>query len=160
MRTSMRLHATLLALMLVAAACGDASTDTTAATGTTAAPATTVPPGTTADPNMEPVRVGLISQEKELLAFPEISAMARTLETYVNSELGGVDGHPLEFDICLAGDAPESSVACAQQFVNDPTILTMIVGSFSSDPAHAVSREAGLPALTLGNFSTFSVWWR
>ena len=117
-------------------------------------PAEEVPAdGAMADDSMDPVKLGLIAQDEELLSFPEVRSAAQAFVDYANTELGGIDGHPVELDICGAGDAPEGHVACAQQFVNDDSVHLILVGSFLGNSAavSAITSEAGKPAITLGN---------
>ena len=53
-----------------------------------------------ADESMEPVKIGMIAQVEELMAFPEVPAVAQAYVDYFNAELGGVDGHPIELVVC------------------------------------------------------------
>ena len=130
-----------------------ASTSIEATTPTSAASGDTTPTteAGAADPALSPVKVGFISQENELVAFPEMSAGASAAEAYINAELAGVDGHPLQVEVCTTGDTPESAVACAQQFVNDDDTKLVIVGTFNSAPAWQVLIEGGKPVFTLAN---------
>ncbi|HAT17163.1 MAG TPA: hypothetical protein DCS76_05185 [Gemmatimonadetes bacterium] len=102
---------------------------------------------------MSPVKIGLIAQDEELLAFPEVRAVSQAFVDYFNAELMGIDGHPVELDVCGAGDAPEDHVACAQQFVNDDGVNLVITAGFlaNSAAANEVLAGAGLATLTLGN---------
>ena len=111
---------------------------------------------TTDDPPAEekaPVKIGLIAQDEELLAFPEVRSVSQAFIDYFNAELDGAEGHPIELDVCGAGDAPESHVACAQQFANDDSINLVISGGFLGNSAAAgeVLVGEGVPYVTLGN---------
>ena len=62
----------------------------------------------------EPLVVGMINMEEAPTgSFPEIRRDAEAAVRYVNEELGGVDGRPLELDVCGTVGTPESSQACA-----------------------------------------------
>ena len=158
MKRSMQLLAVLASLAMFAAACGD-SDDSSSTTAATDAPATTAAPTTTedmsnrADDSLSPVKIGLIAQDEELLAFPEVRAVSQAFVDYFNEELQGIEGHPVELDVCGAGDAPEGHVACAQQFVNDDSINLVISAGFlaNSGAASEILSGAGLATLTLGN---------
>ena len=100
---------------------------------------------------MDPVRIGFDSQEEELFSIIEARRAAEAAVAYINAELGGVDGHPLELELCTSGDGPEGAVACAQQFANDDDIHVMITSSYSSNEAAEVTVPAGLPQLALAN---------
>ena len=172
----LRLLALLFAFTLVAAACNGSDSDgDTGGADTTAAPTTAAPddaddtePDTTeapddggsddddgamADDSLDPVKIGLIAQDEELFAFPEVRAAAEAFTEYFNTELGGINGNPVELEVCGAGDAPESHVACAQQFVNDDDVHFVINGAFGTNGAasNPLLSAAGKATTTLGN---------
>ncbi len=109
--------------------------------------------GRAADDSLPPVKIGMIAQEEELIAFPEMRAAAEAVVAYFNAELGGIDGHPVEIDVCGAGDGPESHVACAQRFVNADDIHIVVNGGIGTNTAAsgAIMAEAGLASMPLGN---------
>ena len=109
--------------------------------------------GGAADDSLPAVKIGMIAQEEELIAFPEMRAAAEAVVAYFNAELGGIDGHPVEIDICGAGDGPESHLACAQRFVNDDDIHIVVNGGIGTNTgaSGAVMAEAGLASMPLGN---------
>ena len=111
-----RWMALLLALVMVMAACGgdDDEAATTEAPETTAAAETT-------EPAKEPIRIPAINQQDGVVAWPEVTSATEAILAWYNAN-GGLDGHPLELDLCTAGDEPESTQACAQQFANDDTV--------------------------------------
>src|SRR5882672_2357121 len=56
---------------------------------------------------------------------PYASQAAEAAVEYVNNELGGVDGHPLEIEVCNAENTPESQASCGQKlFAAKPTVVT------------------------------------
>jgi len=66
----------------------------------------------------EPIVIGMINQENTPVAsFPELSAAVQAAVDFVNAELGGVGGRPLQLDVCNTEFSPEGSTACAQGFV-------------------------------------------
>ena len=109
--------------------------------------------GHAADDSLPAVKIGLIAQDEELLAFPEVRSVSQAFVDYFNAELAGAGGHPIELVVCGAGDAPESHVACAQEFINADDIHLVITAGFLANSAAAASlfAEAGVPTLTLGN---------
>ena len=108
--------------------------------------------GAMADESMEPIKIGLISQEEELFSFPEVRAVAEAYVAYFNAELGGIDGHPVELDVCTVGDAVESHIACAQYFVNadDVHVVLNTAAGAGSVTTGAMLAEAGVANLGLG----------
>jgi branched-chain amino acid transport system substrate-binding protein len=132
---------TLLALV-VSACTGSASSTTSESTATTATEDTL---------QGDPVKIGLIHQVEELVSYPEIGLGAATGADYVNAELGGVNGAPLEVEICTVGDTPETAVACAQQFANDDDIKLVLMGTLNSGAGNEVLASVGKPVLSLSN---------
>lgn len=66
----------------------------------------------------EPITLGMINQENTPAAsFPELSLAAQAAIDWVNEQLGGVDGRPIELEVCNTGFSAEGSTACGQQFV-------------------------------------------
>ncbi len=137
----------LLVLAIVATACGDGDSDSDNTQSDGENTATTADSGVTGDP----VKIGLISQEEELIAFPEISIAARAGEAFVNAEAGGVDGAPIEVVVCTAGDTPESTISCAQEFANDDDIKLVLMGTLNSPAGNEILTGVGKPVLTLSN---------
>ena len=142
MRGRLRWLAVVAVFAMVAAACGDDdSTDTTAAPGTTAAPTTTA----TTEPPKEPITVYGINQQDGVVAWPEVASASQAILAWYNAN-GGLDGHPIELSLCTAGDDPESTQACAQQYANDDAVEWVFPMSVpSSDAMFQVLAEAAKP---------------
>jgi branched-chain amino acid transport system substrate-binding protein len=96
----------VFALLMTACSSDDTGDDTSAAETTTTVAA------------KDPIRVPAINQEDGVTAFPDESQAVKTIFDWYNAQ-GGLDGHPLQLDLCTAGDDPESTQSCAQQFAND-----------------------------------------
>src|SRR3954454_2211177 len=139
-----RLLSTLLgasaAIALVATGCSDNSaadtnnagaqtTSTTAPTAEANAWAVDYTGGTTgaADSSKPPVVIGYVNQEGGVPAFPEATAGTKAAVEYVNTELGGIDGHPLELKTCLV-QAAEDGQKCGTEMVNDPNVKLVLTG--------------------------------
>lgn len=66
----------------------------------------------------DPIVIGMINQENTPVgSYPELSSAARAAVDFINDQLGGVDGRPLEIEVCNTEFSPEGSTACAQGFV-------------------------------------------
>lgn len=66
----------------------------------------------------EPITIGMINQENTPVgSYPELSQAADAAFSFINEQLGGVDGRPLELEVCNTNFSAEGSSACGQQFV-------------------------------------------
>jgi branched-chain amino acid transport system substrate-binding protein len=152
------LPVTGVALTLALAACGSSSKDSTSSTAapastaaatTTAAAATTsgvtkttldyaaqytgITPGKV-DPSLKPVTIGFVSQEGGAPSFPEDTKAATATIKFINSSLGGIDGHELKFDRCVM-QSEEDGQKCGVQLLDDKVPMTeyalSVIGSAS-----------------------------
>lgn len=112
---------------LLAAGCGSSDDGDNGSTDSGTAANTT-----SEAPSGKPVKVGLINQETETVAFPELSSAAEAAKDYINAEQDGVDGRPLELVVCKTGDSAESAVACANKFANDDSIPLVINATYNT----------------------------
>jgi branched-chain amino acid transport system substrate-binding protein len=74
----------------------------------------------------EPIVLGMVNQENTPVgSFPELSGTVKAGVAFVNEQLGGIDGRPLELVVCNTGFSAEGSTACGQQFVtrDAPVVL-------------------------------------
>jgi branched-chain amino acid transport system substrate-binding protein len=160
--------AALVALVaLVAGACGDSDDDadeagattsagdgatTTAAADTTAAPETTGATETTGGAATtgagaaegEPILVGWHNLEGGVISLPEIREGFETAVDYINTELGGVNGRPIEVLVCNVDGSPESSVGCANQFVENDVVTAAQGVDIGGDALLPILAEAGV----------------
>ena len=99
-----------------------------------------------ADPTLEPIRIGMINQENTPLgSFPEVRSAAQTAVAFINAELGGVDGRPIELLTCITSFNPEMSQACAQQLVQDDVVALVGGVDVTSNGAFPVIEQNELP---------------
>lgn len=73
-----------------------------------------------------PIKLGMVNQENTPVgSFPELSQADQAAIRFVNEQLGGVDGHPLELEVCNTNFSAEGSTACGQRFVDEklPVVL-------------------------------------
>ena len=56
---------------------------------------------------------------------------AKLAVKYVNEELGGVDGHPIELASCFTSTTEEQGQSCGQKFANDDSVDVVAVGAMS-----------------------------
>src|SRR3954469_8614216 len=172
MRTARWLSAVMAAgAMIGVAACGgdnSSSSSSTTAAGTTAAPTsaagnaapaagggevtTTVAPQK-ADPSKPPVVVGFHSLEGGALSLPEIRQAFESGMNYVNEELGGINGRPMKAEICKIDVPPESSVNCANQFVEKNVVVAVQGVDVAADAALPIWGQAGLVDIAFAGFT-------
>ncbi len=86
------------------------------------------PPGTMLTPYLpktataatgSPIVIGTINQDTGAAgAFPELTAADKVAVDFINTELNGVDGHPIELITCNTNFSPDLSQSCAQEMVS------------------------------------------
>jgi branched-chain amino acid transport system substrate-binding protein len=122
------------------ASTNDAPPTTAATTSTTAAATTTtVPPG--------PVRVGFVNQEALIGSFPDVRAAAERAVAYVNEELGGVDGRPVQLVVCTTDSTPARSQACAAELQRQAVVAVTLGVDFGSPGLYDTLAAAGIPVV-------------
>jgi branched-chain amino acid transport system substrate-binding protein len=150
-----RLLALLCAFVLIAAACSSGDDDDDAAVQTNEPAATTAPepepeanatPATAepapqevdeeppvemdfssgpADDSLEPVRIGLLNQENDVIgSFPEFRLGVEGAVAYLNAENGGINGHPIEIVSCVQNGV-EKAQECAQELASSDLVSLM-----------------------------------
>ncbi len=92
-----------------------------------------------------PIKVGFLNQEKGAVAFPDFGAGARVARAYVNAKLDGISGRPLQFVECLTDGSPESSIDCANRFVESKVVVVLEGIDFGADAALPILKAAGIP---------------
>lgn len=164
----------VVAGLLVTVACSEPVEESDEATATSEGSGTTLPAGdtvveryagqdwflgavpdepTAADPDAEPIVLGLINQEDTPLgSYPEIRRAIEAGVEFVNAELGGVDGRPLELRSCITSFSPEQSAACAQE-LEQADVVALVGGldvtSNGSIPVleqNGIAQVGGIPA--------------
>ncbi len=75
-----------------------------------------------ADYSLPGVRIGLMNQENDPIgSFPEIRFGIEGAVNYINAELGGIDGHPVELVTCLQNSVPAAQ-ECAQELATSDLV--------------------------------------
>ncbi|NNE75066.1 MAG: ABC transporter substrate-binding protein, partial [Acidimicrobiales bacterium] len=101
-----------------------------------------------ADPSLEPIRIGMLNIENiDGFSFPELRGAAEAAATFVNQELGGVDGHAIEIVPCFTSLSPEDSTACAQQMAQEGVVALVGGIDIMSQGAVPILQQNGLPTL-------------
>ncbi len=80
-----------------------------------------------ADDSLPPVRIGLMNQENDPVgSFPELRLGIEGAVGYINAELGGIGGHPIELVSCLQNSIPAAQ-ECAQDLATS-NLVSVING--------------------------------
>lgn len=75
-----------------------------------------------ADDSLEPVRIGLLNQENDPVgSFPELRIGIEGAVAYINAELGGIGGHPVELVSCVQNSV-EKAQECSQELASDDLV--------------------------------------
>jgi branched-chain amino acid transport system substrate-binding protein len=125
-----------------------ASTATTAAgVATTTATATSKTP-TSADASKSPVKVGFATVDQGSVGLPGSTAGAEAAEKYINAELGGINGHPIDIVVCHVDLEPQTNQACGQQFANDADMHVVNAGwMFNGGSFYSALTASGKPIM-------------
>ena len=101
-----------------------------------------------ADPDAEPIRLGMLNIENvDGFSFPELRGAAEAAAAFVNAELGGVDGHPIEIVPCFTSLSPEQSQTCAQEMVQEGVVALVGGIDIMSQGSVPVLEQNALPML-------------
>jgi branched-chain amino acid transport system substrate-binding protein len=83
-----------------------------------------------ADPGAAPIGIGWVNVEGGAIgSTPEATRAAQAAVRYVNDNLGGIGGRPLELRVCTITSAEEEGQKCGQQLLNDPTVQAVAFGN-------------------------------
>lgn len=101
-----------------------------------------------ADTSSEPIKIGMINQEDTPIgSFPEVRFAAEAAINWINAELGGVDGHPLEFHWCITPFSPEQSQVCAQEMVQEGVVALVGGINVMSQASFPILEQNGIPVV-------------
>ena len=96
-------------------------------------------------PQGEPIVVAMISQESGPAALPDSRLAAEAAVAYVNSELGGAAGRPLELKTCVTDGSPEQSSACANKLLEDKPVAFVGATELGTAGSVPIIEQAGVP---------------
>jgi branched-chain amino acid transport system substrate-binding protein len=83
-----------------------------------------------ANPKLSPIYIGTINtQGGQVLVGPNWTKGAQLAAQYVNTYLGGVQGHPVKLVSCNTTSAEEEGTKCGQKFANDKRISVIEFGA-------------------------------
>ncbi|HEY3726833.1 MAG TPA: ABC transporter substrate-binding protein [Solirubrobacteraceae bacterium] len=83
-----------------------------------------------ANPKLAPVTIGWVNQQGGTQQVGPLATVgAQTAVKYINSQLGGVDGHPVALKECFIRSADEEGTTCAQQLLADKQVKVIDEGA-------------------------------
>ncbi|MFM8304222.1 MAG: ABC transporter substrate-binding protein, partial [Actinomycetota bacterium] len=99
----------------------------------------------TADPTRPAIKIGLINQEETPLgSYPEVRVAIQAAAAWVNAELGGVDGRPVEIVPCITRFDPQQSRACAERLADEGVVAFVGGVDVMSNASIPVVEQRGL----------------
>jgi branched-chain amino acid transport system substrate-binding protein len=113
----------------------------------------------------EPIRLGMVNQENTAVgSFPELSQAIQAGIEFVNTQLGGIDGRPIELSVCNTKFSVEGSTACGQEFVDAkvPAVLggiDVFGNAVETLAANEIPYVGGIPVSTASVESPNSFQW-
>lgn len=98
----------------------------------------------------EPFKVGVITSEGVGgIDLPDLANGAEAGTEYVNAELGGIGGRPLEAVVCNGEAEPAGNAACAQQFVDEGVLAVAGLDPAWGDNGLPITTEADITFIGL-----------
>jgi branched-chain amino acid transport system substrate-binding protein len=157
---------TAIALVLAAAGCGG-GTGTTGPSGAT--PTAVTGPGGLgdqsvtdylkytggkagkADQSLPPVYIGWVNQQGGQVEIGKFATNGAELAIkYVNEELGGVGGHPVQLKTCFIASAEEEGTTCGQKLAADKDVSVIGMGGVAIGTQSFYSTIAGAKPVITG----------
>ncbi len=118
------------------------ATSTSAAANTSASSAAL---GTPKAAKGSPVVFGMINIESNSGAdFPEVRQAAQAAVNYVNTYGGGLDGHPIQLNVCITDGSPATSVQCANKLVAQHPVAILGGTDLAGAATLPIYKKAGL----------------
>jgi len=86
-----------------------------------------------ANPALKPVTLGLVNMQggPPAESFPQATAAARAAVKMINTELGGVHGHPVKLATCFVQSSESQGQTCGQQMANAGGVDAVVFGALS-----------------------------
>lgn len=95
-----------------------------------------------ADSSLAPITVGWVNSQGGPGGTPEATVAAQAAVKYINTELGGIQGHPLKLATCYISSTEEEVQQCGQKMVNNSAVKLVNVsfmGIVSGGPLYTLT---------------------
>ena len=97
-------------------------------------------------PSGPPIVVGFVNTEGAALAsIPELRVGSDAARKYINAELDGLGGRPIDFEVCIIDSTPESSTGCANRMVERGVVAVLGGVDLGSAASLPILAAAGIP---------------
>jgi len=138
-----------VALTVLAGACssGDDDDTSSASSPTTAAEDTTAMTLADNPATGEPITIGFINNEGGAFSVPELRVGNEVAADYINKNLGGVNGRPIDVERCATDGTPESAIDCVNGFIEDGVVAVIEGTDLGADAVLPLLKDAGIPML-------------
>jgi branched-chain amino acid transport system substrate-binding protein len=103
--------------------------------------------GTAGEASGDPIKIGYVNQEN---FFPENTIGVNAAFDFLNAELGGIGGRPVEVVPCAITVA-EDGTRCGTELANDPEIAVILTGTVLFGNQELYAAIEGNKPLILGN---------
>jgi len=136
-----------LAAAVVLGACGSSGSTSRASSpaGSSGSAGLSAPVSTLPPPHGDPIVLAMITQESGPAALPDSRLAAEAAVRYVNTELGGAAGRPLELQTCVSDGSPEQSSGCANQLLEKHPVAFVGETELGTAGSVPIIEKAGVP---------------
>ena len=111
----------------------------------------------------EPIKIGVQNLEGDPAgSFPEYSISVQAAADYINAELGGLGGRPVEIELCKSIVAPDDSQRCANEL--SASGVEMVISTINFFGNHfSIYQGSDIPVIvgspiTIGDFTSEGVY--
>lgn len=103
----------------------------------------------------EPIKVGLFNPSKGPATQAGVTTGRDAAVEYINNQIGGIAGRPIEVVDCgVDNTSPESTISCANQFVQAGVVAAIDGYNAESSAAVPILTSAGIPMVGQIPFNT------
>jgi branched-chain amino acid transport system substrate-binding protein len=101
------------------------------------------------DPSLTgaPIKVGLFNPDKGPVSVPAVKAGMDAGVRYVAKEMKGVGGRPIVVESCSVDGTPESTIGCANKFVQNGVVAAFDGFNLSSSAGIGILEAAKIPLI-------------
>jgi len=102
--------------------------------------------GTPADPSKPPVKIGFMNIDSgPIAATPELHQATDAAVEFINTELGGVHGRPIQIVFCETDLGVDKAQACARMMVAEQVVAVLDGLNLSGGAATKILADNGIP---------------